>query len=364
MFTDQLRGGGKERRMVELMKALTEKGEYSFVVVMINGKGKDDCAYRYIYDYDVKFYYLGELSLLQKTYKMKTIAQNEHLDLIHYWAPPIYAYMLFPIWTLHKVPIINSSITSARKQGGNKFWLVKLSYFMFDKILSNSQHALLVNKVPRRKAICIYNGFDPQRAIIKRTPEEVRSQYGIKTRYIVSMAAEYSFRKDWPMFVKAANKLVLEGIDVTFLAMGSGDASQYEILIEDDARCKDRIRFVGREKDVESVFNASDVVVLATCVEGVSNSIMEGMALGKPIVSTKGPYVGTAEIVNDGESGYLVDYHDYKAFAERIRELICNKELRCQMGNLSRKIIKERFGIEQMTDAFAEVYNMFQSPNN
>ena len=360
MFTDHLRGGGKERRMVELMKALTEKGKYTFIVVMIDGKGEEDCAYKDIYAYKVKFYYLGGQTQFQKIKSLKAITTEEKLDLIHFWAPSIYAYMLFPIWLQHKVPIINSSITSARKQGGNKYCLVRLSFFMFDKILSNSQQALLINKVPKKKAVCIYNGFDPQRALIKRSPEEVRTQYGVTTQYIVSMAAAYSNRKDWPMFVKAANKLVNEGADVTFLAMGSGDAKQYEAMVDNNPNCKERIKFLGREKDVESVFNASDVVVLATCVEGVSNSIMEGMALGKPIVSTKGPFVGTAEIVEDGRNGYLVAYHDYSSFADKILKLINNEALRKDMGDYSKKIISERFSISIMMNDFDNLYKSYQ----
>lgn len=122
----------------------------------------------------------------------------------------------------------------------------------------------------------------------------------------MSMAGEYSKRKDYPLFVKAANKVLQINPDVTFIAMGSGDSTPYEALIE--KRFVDRIKFVGRVTDVESVYNTSDIVVLAITVEGVGNAIMEGMSLGKPIVSTYGPFVGTAEIVEDGKNGFLVKY--------------------------------------------------------
>lgn len=355
MITDHLRGGGKERRLVELAKALSKKDGFDITVLMIDGVGKEDCAYKDIYDFPIKFYYLGELPKLKKVDALRLFVKGEDFDIIHFWAPPIYAYMLLPIWMGGNVPIISSSITSARKQGGNKFWLIKRSYFIFDKILSNSWQALRVNEVPNEKAVCIYNGFDPQRSIVKRTPKQVRDQMGITSRYIVSMAAEYSYRKDWPMFVDAA-KLLVDQDEVTFLAMGGGDASEYVARIGDNSIAIEHIRFVGRITDVESVFNASDVVVHASCIEGVSNSIMEGMAVGKPIVSTKGPFVGTAEIVEDGENGFLVEYHDYKAFAEKISLLLSDDSLREKMGRRSKQIVCERFSIDQMTNAFIEVY--------
>lgn len=109
--------------------------------------------------------------------------------------------------------------------------------------------------------------------------------------------------------------------------------------------------------DVESVYNASDVVVLATTVEGVSNAIMEGMALGKPIVSTKGPFVGTQEVVEEGKSGFLTEYHDDKSFADYILELLADEKLRIQMGNRGKEIVKVKFSIRQMIERFAKVYN-------
>ena len=168
-------------------------------------------------------------------------------------------------------------------------------------------------------------------------------------------AGEYSFRKDYPLFVRAASRVLDQQIDVNFIAKGSGDPSPYEALVP--THYKERIRFVGRVTDVESVYNASDVVVLATTVEGVSNAIMEGMALGKPIVSTKGPFVGTEEVVEEGKSGFLTEYHDDKSFADYILELLADEKLRIQMGNRGKEIVKEKFSIQQMIERFAKVYN-------
>jgi glycosyltransferase involved in cell wall biosynthesis len=356
IITDHLRGGGKERRMVELMKGLlAENDRYKFIIIMMDGKSEEDIAYKYILDCKIPIFYLGEMSRVKQVLMIYSICKNEQVDLVHFWAPIIYGYFLAPIRLILNIPMISSTITSARKQGGNKFWLCKPSYLLFDKILSNSYQALKINEVPSQKAICIYNGFDPCRSIIKTSVEDVRLRYNIDTTYIVSMAGEYSARKDYPLFVEAANQVLAHNSDITFLAMGSGDATPYEALILPEN--KNRIRFIGRVTDVESVYNASDVVVLATTVEGVSNAIMEGMALGKPIVSTKGPYVGTEEVVEDGKSGFLTEYHDVNTFANYILQLLSDDDLRIRMGMRGKQIIQEKFGIEQMIHAFAKVYD-------
>ncbi len=363
MITDHLRGGGKERRMVELMKAISDTyTDYKFVIIMMDGKDESDIAYKDILDYNIPIIYLGGQNRTTQMKNLYSICKSEKVELVHFWAPIIYGYCLAPIRLFLYIPMISSSITSARKQGGNKFWICKSSYLLFDKILSNSYQALKINEVPKRKVICIYNGYNPERSFIKTQAEEIRKRYNIKTTHIVSMAGEYSYRKDYPLFVKAANRVLEQNPDVTFLAMGSGDSTPYEELIAPNS--KDRIRFVGRVTDVESVYNASDVVALATTVEGVSNAIMEGMALGKPIVSTKGPFVGTSEIVEHGISGFLTEYHDDKGFAEYILRLLSDSELRQQMGERGKRIVEEKFSIEQMISEFVKVYDMYNSKNS
>jgi glycosyltransferase len=363
IITDHLRGGGKERRLIELIKVLsTSNDKYQFVIIMMDGKSEEDIAYKYILECDIPVIYLGGMSRIKQISRIYSICKSEKVSLVHFWAPIIYGYCLAPIRLFLHIPMISSSITSARKQGGNKFWMCKPSYLLFDKILSNSYQALKINEVPKRKAICIYNGYNPERSFIKTQAEEIRKRYNIKTTHIVSMAGEYSYRKDYPLFVKAANRVLEQNPDVTFLAMGSGDSTPYEELIAPN--CKDRIRFVGRVTDVESVYNASDVVALATTVEGVSNAIMEGMALGKPIVSTKGPFVGTSEIVEHGISGFLTEYHDDKVFAEYILCLLSDSELQQQMGERGKRIVEEKFSIEQMISEFVKVYDMYNSKNS
>ena len=358
IITDNLRGGGKERRMVELMKALSvHHGKYRFVIIMMDGKDEEDIAYKYILDCNIPIFYLGGMNRLKQVSKIYSICKNEQVNLVHFWAPIIYGYCLAPVRWMLNIPMISSSITSARKQGGKKFWICKPSYLLFDKILSNSYQALRVNEVPPKKAICIYNGYDPCRSIIKTSAEDIRIRYNINTSHIVSMAGEYSFRKDYPLFVRAANRVLDCNPDVTFIAMGSGDPSPYEKLIL--PKYNDRIKFVGRVTDVESVYNASDIVVLATTVEGVSNAIMEGMALGKPIVSTKGPYVGTEEVVEEGKSGFLSVYHDDLAFSKYILRLLSDVLLCKQMGERGKRIVEEKFSIKQMISEFARVYDIY-----
>ena len=93
--------------------------------------------------------------------------------------------------------------------------------------------------------------------------------------------------------------------DVTFLVIGNG------INLEKcrmKARGHEKIKFLGFQNDIESIVNVFNAGVLLTNQdvhgEGISNSIMEYMALGKPVIATDGG--GTKELIVDGKTGFLV----------------------------------------------------------
>ena len=162
------------------------------------------------------------------------------------------------------------------------------------------------------------------------------------------MAGRYDKAKDWPTHVKAANMILDKGYDVTFLCMGSGDPNPYKKLISPGY--EDKIRFIGRQSDVESIYAASDIVTLSTFGEGISNSILEGMAVSKPIVATEGG--GTPEIIDDSKSGFITKMADVNDYAVHIIQLLNDEKLRESMGRYGLSIVKQKFNMKQMIDGF------------
>ena len=230
---------------------------------------------------------------------------------------------------------------------------------MCDKILSNSYQALKVFKVPEDKKLVIYNGFNEDRLNNLVNKNLIRQKLDIKSKYIVSMAAEYSYRKDYPTYIEAAKIILKQGHDVTFLCMGSGDFTPYSKLV--DNKFKKNIKFLNRQSDVESIINASDIGVLASFVEGLPNFILECMALAKPVVANFGEGVGTNELVTDSKNGYLVQAKNPIIFSDRIIRLLENEELRIKMGKHGQKIVKNKFNLKKMVDLFSELFNEYKT---
>jgi glycosyltransferase involved in cell wall biosynthesis len=104
--------------------------------------------------------------------------------------------------------------------------------------------------------------------------------------------------------------------------------------------------------------NACDLGVLMTNVnnhaEGISNALMEFMALGKPVMATN--YGGSVELIVDQKTGYLINPFDADQLTEKINYLLDNEVIRMSMGDAARERVHEKFSIETMIRSFYEEY--------
>ena len=356
---DEISSGGKERRLVELLMELLNRKEFVPILILIKGvNSKQSIDYKYLLKKDIKIYYLANFNRFSLSIEIFKICKKENIKIINTWAPIVNTYLIYPSKLLLKIPILNNSITSARNNySWHEFFKIKATYFMCDKILSNSYQALKVFKVPEIKKLVIYNGFNQNRLNKLVNKNTVKQKFDIKTKFIVSMAAEYSYRKDYPTFIESANIILNKNYDVTFLCMGSGDFTKYSKYV--DKKFKRNIRFLNRQSDIESIINATDIGALASSVEGLPNFLLECMAIGKPVVANFGDGVGTHELVTDSENGYLVPARNPKLFADKIIHLLENDNLRKKMGTNGKNIVKHKFDIKQMVDSFSDLFKIF-----
>ena len=355
-ISDHLKSGGKERRLTELIKELVARGKVTPILMLLNGiDAKSSIDYKSVLDLRIKIYYLGNYNRWKMPLQIFKICKKEKIHIINTWAPPVYTYLAYPSKLFLKIPILNNSITSARNDiRGFNMLKIRGTYLISDVILSNSHQALKIFKVPKKKRIVIYNGFRQDRLNDLLNKTVVRNNLNIQTEFIVSMAAEYSYRKDYPTYIQAANIVLDKGYDVTFLCMGSGNYENYQKLV--DPNYKGGIKFLERQSDVESIMNASDIGALASSVEGIPNSILECMAIGIPVIANSGEGVGTKELIDDGVNGYLVIPNRPDLFADKIMYLLDNQEIRNKMGEHGKKIAQEKFNLKKMVDSFSELF--------
>lgn len=353
---DSFHAGGKERRLLELLKGLTARQVNCELIVL-----SKVVTYPELYNLDLKIHFVERKTRLDPTVlpQLYRIIKKAQPAIIQSWSSMTSVYV-FAIAKWLGIPFVNAIIADAphHVKPFSQPWLRrKLTFPFSDAIVSNSVAGVTAYNAPKKQSHVMYNGFDFNRIKDITSPETLRQQLGIHTPKVVGMVGKFQARKDYYTYLKAALRVVAERSDVTFLAVGDGEmleASQR--LIADDGQ--GRIIFTGRREDVESVVNLFDIGVLTTNHrvhgEGISNALMEYMVLGKPVVATQGG--GTAELVLDGEVGYVIPPADVEALVEKLQMLLNDDQLAQQLGSAGKARIYEHFNLDRMAEEYIGLY--------
>lgn len=354
---DGLGRGGMERRMLELLKALKNRGGYEVEVFVLSEK----MGYREIFDlgFNIKMYkrkIKKDPMVFVEIYK---ICRSFKPDIIHSWGIMSGVYVI-PTSKLLGIPFINGNIRDATKR--SKYFnrdrrRIRFSFWFSDVVVGNSLAGLRAFNAPKKKSVCIPNGIDLSRTDELIPENDIRMQYGIKTPKVVGMVGGFNYRKDYESFFKTAQIIIDKKADVTFVALGKGpDFEPMKASIPENYR--EKILLLGQLNDVESVINVLDVGVLATNSrnheEGISNAILEYMLMAKPVVATFGG--GTPEVVVDNETGFLVPPLRPDLLAEKIEFLLDNPSIRTQLGTAGKERIKNHFSLQIMEERYIQLY--------
>jgi glycosyltransferase involved in cell wall biosynthesis len=202
--------------------------------------------------------------------------------------------------------------------------------------------------LPRDRFQMIYNGVDlsrvnsdPQRAI------DFRRRYSIPLdRSIVTQVSWVIPEKGILDFLETARLVCRQNRNVQFVIVGEGDYRQEYMRRAPEMGIEDHVTWTGMVEDPfgEGVFEAADIVCQFSRWEEVFGwMIAEAMAYGKPVVATR--VGGIPEVVQDQESGYLVDRGDVETMSNKILSLLNDSSLRAQMGSKGKNIVRQEFNL-------------------
>ena len=350
---DELGPGGAERRLIQLLRRL-DKEQFSAKLILLT----DIVHYSEVYDLNIEVIKLKRRIRFDPLifFKLFRICREWRPGIIHAWGsmPAIYAG---PIARMMKTKLINAMIASApRKLSVRQRLRAFLSFPFSDIIQSNSYAGLEAYGVSGEKGNVIHNGFDFDRIRKLKDKDTVKKGLNIRTTYTVGMVAGFHPLKDYESLIQAGKTILEERDDVTFVCVGSGtDLERIKSLAE----FSDKFIFPGRINDVESIVNTFDIGILSTYYEGISNSIMEYMALSKPVIASEGG--GTGELVVDGRTGFIIPQKSPGILTEKITRLLNDSTLRETMGKSGRERIENEFDISRMTGEHMSLYNKLVS---
>ena len=355
-----MRAGGKERRLTELMKVLVTRNISCELAVM-----SKEVHYEEVFSLGVPVHYLirttkKDIRIFSNFY---AICKRFKPDIIHCWDSMTAIYSL-PASRLLRIPLVNSMITDVLNERGRLGRLrlrSRISFPLSKLIIGNSHAGLMSYNAPKNKSVCIHNGFNFQRTSANRPVELTRDALKITTPFVVGMVASFSELKDYKTYLAAAQTILAKRKDVTFLCIGANtDGTGCSSLT--DKKYEPWFRFLGKRRDVESLIDMMDIGVLSSFSEGISNAILEYMALGKPVIATN--CGGTPELLQDNITGFLVNVGDATDISDKLALLLSDQTLRERMGAAGRKRIEEFFTIQSMADQYISAYSRIIKPAN
>ncbi|MBE9547274.1 MAG: glycosyltransferase [Proteobacteria bacterium] len=233
-----------------------------------------------------------------------------------------------------------------------RIWLHKwLSRWVKEYIcVSTPLKRWLIERVEVRRPVTqVYNGVDTE--VYRPGPGmRMRRKLGISQKaFVIGIVASLSAIKDHPTLIRAFNVLRQQEPESILLIVGDGpERSKLESLAGHG------VFFLGNRDDIPEVMQALDVFVLSSVNEGISNTILEAMATGLPVVASN--VGGNPELVVDGVTGSLFPSGDVEALSSALLDCFKSPGLRLQHGSQGRERAVAHFSIKAMVESYETVW--------
>lgn len=195
---------------------------------------------------------------------------------------------------------------------------------------------------------CIYNGIDVAKFI---NPERQNKQKSEKFRII--SVGRLSKQKNYPLLLCTAKKAHSQWPELEFFILGDGEQRR---SLEDQIKRESEgsyVHLVGNVDNVHQYLWNADVFLMTSDYEGLPLTVLEAMAAGLPIISTKAG--GVADVVQEGRNGFLVDCHDEDGLVSALGKLCDDPKLFASFSKES-EMLSKQYSLESMAAQYLKIY--------
>ncbi len=355
--------GGIQTHIAELSKALAAKDVDTHVFIVGRGSAKPgkELEDKNYHVHPIPCMPLPSLTLGEYfTYSLNTTRylKKYDLDLVHGHSMYSFGYALTKnspfVLTMHGTQL--NEFKQSIQYGAHPNHIItdfssmlmeRYSGRKADKIIvvsnENKRDVISQYHVPEDKIVTIPNGVD----VSKFKPSTCES----KTIIFVGRLHE---RKGIDKLLENFSKVVLEEPEAKLKIVGSGeDEMRLKALAKKLNLNKRNVEFTGfiSENDLYGMYTSASIFALPSYYEGFGIVLIEAMSAGLPLVSVKTG--GAVEVIKEDKNGYVVDYNNMH---EALLKLLNDKDLRKRFGQVSRKIVEERYDWKIIAGKILKVY--------
>ena len=247
---------------------------------------------------------------------------------------------------------VGTKVLSINKAPLSKFmsFLVSANFYLANRLIVYSPRLIREANLSRHgiKIIIAHEHFvDFQKFVRKKRIDERLN--------IVGYVGRLSKEKGILCFTEAIPNILKMRNDVTFLIVGDGDLSTKIAEYLNKKNIKNKVKMMGwiSHKDIPNHLNDLKLLISPSYTEGLPNIMLEAMACGTPVLAT---YVGAIpDVIEDGETGFLLKANDPKHIEERILELLDKPELLEKVSKSACERVRENFSEEKTLEIWRRI---------
>ncbi len=292
-------------------------------------------------------------------WRLRRLIKAEQPDIVHTWlfAANAYGRLMVGRRTKPRPKLIVSERCVDVWKAGWQLWLDQKLIERTDRLIGNSVAVAEFYKsigYPANRISVIPNGIDvPEPIPFDRDSllAELEIPRGVPVIGFVGRMAKQKRVED---LVFAMALVAILRPDAHLLLVGDGPERDKLMKFARDIDIDHHARFTGHRADAAKLLRIMDLFWIASDFEGQSNSIMEAMAAGLPVIATDIP--PNRELVVDGETGFLVRVGDRAGFQQFADRILADPELARRLGDAGRERMREHFSIDNMVAAHARLY--------
>lgn len=240
--------------------------------------------------------------------------------------------------------------------------LRRLCALLIDRHIAVSRHLAgwlhEVLGIPAARIVQIYNGVDTDK-FSPPTAGRIDLVSDSSCELVIGTVGRMAEVKDQLSLVKAFVKLVREIPDarhrLRLVMVGDGPLREKIRDSLADSDVLDLVWMPGARDDISHVLKGMDLFVLPSLNEGISNTVLEAMATGLPVIATD--VGGNPELVVPGRTGILVKTRDADALANAIRQYLDHPDMLATHGEAGRRTVEQDFSLQAMAGRYLDVYD-------
>lgn len=341
-----LKTGGLERLLVEFGRLRNpETVDLTFVALRELGQPADELRAA---GFDVFTLNMAATSKLAALKDLRSIYMNRQIDIVHTHNTYPHFYGSLAARMTGVQAIVNTQHGRGCGNGWKSLWQFRIANQLATRVIGVSEDATRLcqeqDQICAKRMQTIWNGIDVDRFAF----------HGPRMEPTAISVARLSPEKDFATLLRAIPDVIKQEPRFRLKLVGDGVERAALERLTDELEIRSHVEFLGERKDIPELLKTAGFFVSSSTSEGISLTLLEAMAVGLPIVTTR--VGGNPEVVVEGETGKLVPASNPQALAHAMIEMLDEQPLWPIIADAARLRVKTHFNVRNMIRNYENLY--------